>query len=284
LKTNLRVSLVAALGLTCVLLGTVPRAQAAGVYVNPYGAFVSGSVLSNINYTQEQQQYSNGDIYGSGPLTLNAVGSASLAGAYASSSAGVTANTLNLTAQNDAPAGGAVLGGIASASGTIWDTVSFSGATAGEIGTFIFTGNSSSNSIFGSGNGTVQAYNASSGHVLDFVATSSFSIPANTQSQITIDMSIPLNMYLQIIETATVSSSASQNGYYSTNVSLDPTWSFLLPAGVSVTSASGTVYATSPVPVPNCSIPFLLSVGLLVFVGFRKANSRHSELVCGLAR
>jgi hypothetical protein len=142
----------------------------------------------------------------------------------------------------------------------MWDTVSFSGATAGKIGTLILSAPS-----YGSGNTSGSGYiyvdSALSGSGFQRVE-SDFNILQGTDSLITVSIKFPLDIGpMQFAEEVNVGASASKLGYggpiyLSSAVTFDPGWTFVLPAGVSLNSASGAVYPTSPVPIPGAILLF----------------------------
>ena len=233
-----RLSMIVLLGISLFLIGSKDSALSA--QLNPYGAYVTGSTLNDIVPAQ-QNQYANGDQYGSGSLTLNASGSASVDGGYASSMANVVGNQLVLNASAATPFPGPVSSVVANADSSMWETVTFGGGTAGQIGTLILSASSTSDSIFAYGNGAIVMYQG-----LSLIAQNSFDIPPGTQSWITSYISFPLDVGpVQIIESVSVHTSASWgSGINKSDITFDPGWAFILPPGVSLASSSGTVYPT----------------------------------------
>src|ERR1035441_10366453 len=75
LRKKLMHPMIILLGISLFLAGS--NISALSAQLNPYGAYVTGSTLNDIVPAQ-QNQYANGDQYGSGSLTLNASGSASV--------------------------------------------------------------------------------------------------------------------------------------------------------------------------------------------------------------
>ena len=98
----------------------------------------------------------------------------------------------------------------------------------------------------------------------------SFSIPSGTQSSTTAFLSFPLSTGpVQFLEGITVTTSSSES-YPSNHITCDPSWRFVLPPGVSLTSsASGTLYSTTT-SVPEPATLLLLTLGLVGLVGIRK--------------
>lgn len=255
MKKKLRLSMIVLLGIFQFLAGSIVSTQAAGFCNNPYGAYVYGDALNyglpgSNSSPSEYKIYADGDSSGSGDIRSNAAGSVAVVGGLASSFADVTGNKLSLIARADIPFSEPIPQAIvADAGGVIWDTVSFSGGTAGVIGTLILSGSSASNSLGAYGDGVISAAAINSPFQ---VSGPLFNLLPNTNTEITSFINFPLDTGpVQFLETVVVHTSISfGSSITASDIIFDPGWTFVIPPGVSLTSASGAIYPTTSIPEP----------------------------------
>jgi len=242
--------------------------------LNPYGVYINGWVIdyqTNCYHPCQQIYYDQGDPYGSGTLVSSADLNAGVPGAYSRSFGSVPGNQLLLTANSDVPNpyDGNLEVAEAFASVRMWDTVTFTGATPGEVGTFTFTANVLNNSTAGLGTIYIEAAGTdpNAWNVYDDM----YSITGGMSGPVTLTLTVPLDAGpIQFLTTANISSSASVgSGIYSADISLDPNWSFTLPSGVTLTSSGGADYPVN-MPTPEPGTLSALTLGLAALGGLKR--------------
>lgn len=248
-----------------ILVGSLQMAHAQTwcSYPGPYGTCVSGQVSHNlIGETGHYLNYTEG-TYG----MFDAAGSAGFEGASSGASASLSSGSLYVYSFASTPLSGNIASADSITQATFWDTLTFSGAVSGARGTFVFQGVAESQGQT-SGEAVAWANVGGSG-------SAQILIPKNMDlMRFTLSLDFPLDdgavpLYMNLDAWADAGMCCTTFS----GISIDPEVEFILPDGVTMTSASGVNYPTDS-PVPEPSTWWMLGTGVLGLAGVirRKIN------------